>query len=121
MFKKLMEFDYDRTPKEAFGFYVAYLVLCMLLSGLAAGILSIFSIIDDSFQAGLRVGTIIAVIVSVFLSLFVLSEKKLLNKFPYLLLVILSGVLAFYIGGLGGLIPVAFLTTRKSKIEEAIP
>ncbi|MBU0569816.1 hypothetical protein KKB40_03470 [Patescibacteria group bacterium] len=68
---------------------------------------------NDTFDFGLRIGNIIAIIISIGLSFLILKEKKLLSNFGFILLALLSGLLALFIGGLGGLIPAAFLTTRK--------
>ena len=38
MFKKLFDFSYKRMPKEAIGFYLAYLLFGMVAAFLGAGI-----------------------------------------------------------------------------------
>lgn len=115
MFKHLTDLGYKRNKKEAFGFYVAYFILTILTAGLLGGVFSIIIAKDivDSLDIGMRVGTIVAIIISTGASFFVLKEKKLLGNFGFILLVILSGVLAIFTGAIGGLIPTAFLTTRK--------
>jgi len=117
MFKHLANFSYKRNKKEAIGFYIAYLVLTMLVGVLLAGTLGIFfergASAANGFNFGFEIGSITAVIVSVGVSFLILKEKKLLGNFGYILVAILSGILALFSGGLGGLIPTAFLTTRK--------
>ena len=120
MFKRLVDFGYERTPREALGFYLAYFVLGILTGALSGGILGLFSSADSvqtGISAGVCIGAIIAVVLSVSVPLLVLYEKGLLNNFLYIMLVILSGLLALFVDGLGGLIPAAFLTTRKSEAQ----
>ena len=112
MFKKLTEFGYVRTALEAFGFYLAYLLLFILLGGLTGGILGALGVID--LDTIMHAGMILASVLSVVLSFLVLSQKGLTGNFAYLLLIPVSGIAGFYGGGFLSLIIVAFLTTRKS-------
>jgi len=120
MFKNLIVFGHERTPLQALGFYIVYLVLLLVFAGLIGGIvglfMGLFADVSHPFQTGVTLGTILAVVSCIALSLLILYEKKLLNNFLYILLVVLSGLMALFLGGLAGLIPVAFLTTRKSKL-----
>ena len=109
MFSNLTDFGYKRDAKGAIGFYLAYLGLLLLLAmiiGALAGLM--FQI---SFKQGVQAGAIIAIIVSIALAVTVLKSKNQLGNFGYIMLILLSGVLAIFIGGIGGLIPVAYLTT----------
>jgi hypothetical protein len=130
MFKHLTDFAYKRSFKEAIGFYLAYLFLIILLAALLGGLMGLIAGQEDSFEFGLRVGNIVAIVVTMGISLLILRKKGFLGNFGYIILIILSGLLAFFGGGLLGLIPVAFLTTRdgqenltnnSSKIEAAQP
>jgi amino acid permease len=113
MFKKLTDFKYQRSSKEAVGFYIAYLIVSMLGGALLGGILgAMFP--DNPFQAGVRGGTIVAVFICILLSWLIIKEKRQ-TEFSNLLLVLLSGVLALLVGGLFGLIIPAYLTTKKKK------
>ncbi|MCA9371525.1 hypothetical protein KC726_01370 [Candidatus Woesebacteria bacterium] len=67
---------------------------------------------DASFDVGVKIGTNVAVIGSLALSFAVLQKRNLLGDFKYILLGLLAGVLAFLGGGLFGLIPVAYMTTK---------
>lgn len=99
---------------QAIGFYIAYLVLTILVAMLAGAIGGlIFPQTDDYFRTGMNLGAIIAIIVSLALSLGILQKKKLTNNFILLILALVAGVLAFMGGGLLGLIIPAYLTTRK--------
>lgn len=118
MFNNLTNFGYDRTGKEAFGFYIAYFFLAVLVGGILGGIIGVIMGGEDGdalFQAGVRVGTVFAVVISVGLSIAVVQAKNISEDFQNIVLIVLSGVLALVIGGLGGLIPAAYLTTRKKK------
>lgn len=113
MFKHLTNFGYTRTANQAIGFYVAYLLLTIVAAGLLAGTLGVLTG-NDSFQFGARIGAFTAIVVSVLLCFVILKQKHLLNNFGYILLALIAGVVAFFAGGLGGLIPAAYLTTRKA-------
>ena len=110
MFKDLLFFEKVRTKKEALGFYLAYLLLIILLSSLR-GFFSPTGSSEEAFQRG-AFGAVISCLV---LSFLVLYKKKLLNQFGLLLIAVLSGVAAIFGGALIGLPFVAYLTTRENK------
>lgn len=114
MFKNLTDFGYQRTAKEAFGFYLAYFFLTLIIAGLAGGLVGAIGADsnESGFTLGTRVGTIIAIVVSIGLAFLVIKEKKQTNNFGYLILVVIAGLVALFFGGLGGLIAAAYLTTR---------
>lgn len=118
MFQKLVEFDYQRSFKEAFGFYLAYLLVVILLGGLMGGAVGIFITSEEALFLTMRMGALAAVITSLVLSFLILKEKNLLGDFKYIVAGLMSGILALFGGGLLGLIPVAFLTTQEKKVEE---
>lgn len=107
---------------EAIGFYLAYLLLGIILGGIIGGISGALFAKEDTFQAGFEIGSKVGVVVSVtyclVISYMVLKNKNLLSNFLYLLLGLASGVLATFGGGLLGLLPTAFLTTRGSKTKK---
>lgn len=111
MFKNLTSFAYKRNTKEAIGFYIGYLVLIFILAYLIGASVGVVSPSFNS-QYGFQMGNIVAIITTLMLSFLILSKKRLLNNFSYLLLALLSGVLAVYGGGLLGLIPTAYLSTK---------
>ncbi|OGZ97511.1 MAG: hypothetical protein A2676_01185 [Candidatus Sungbacteria bacterium RIFCSPHIGHO2_01_FULL_51_22] len=118
MFKHLTEFSYQRTAKEAFGFYLAYLVIIILLGMLSGGIAGVaVGPTDNDFDMGVRIGTVFAILASLILTTLVVYKKKLHQNFLYVLLVIVAGGLAILGGGILGLIPAAYLTTKP--VEEA--
>lgn len=111
MFKKLTDLSYQRNVTEAIGFYLAYSALGIIISVLLVVVLSLATQ-QDSYEFGLRVGNIVAVIFAPGISFLILKEKKLLHNFGFILIALSAGIIAFFIGLLGGLIPAAYLTTR---------
>ena len=109
MFKNLANFKRKRTVKEAVGFYLAFLLIGILL-GVLAG--SIGGILTGGNSLSFQLGNIGAIIFCLTLSFLILQKKKLMGHFGFLLLAIVSGIIAIYGGCLFGLIPVAYLTTR---------
>jgi hypothetical protein len=117
MFKKLTDFSYVRTGKEAFGFYLGYLLFILILSAVVSSIFMGVGFIapEHGFRSGMRLGTTVAIACSVALSLLVVSHKKLTGSFGYILLSLVAGLLASIGGGLLGLIIPAVITTKKAK------
>lgn len=118
MFKDLFLFEKVRTKKEAFGFYLAYMLTLFLvfsLLGYLRGIIFPADSSGEAFQRGLRFGAFLAVTSSLILSFLILYKKQLLNNFVCILIAILSGVGAMFGGGLIGLAFTAYLTTKESK------
>lgn len=111
MFNNLTDFSYKRSIKEAIGFYIAYWFSFGLM-GFLLGLFMSFFIRNLSFESGMGVGTIMSMVLCPLLSFLIMKSKNLLGNFIYIILLILSSILAFFGGGLLGLIPVAFLTTR---------
>ena len=114
MFSNLTDFSYQRTGKQAVGFYFAYLGMLLVCGFLVGFVWAIVTGIND-FAVSVRVGQVLGVIAVLTLSFLVLKNKKLIGEFKYILLLLLSGVLAIFGGGLIGLILVAYLTTQKGK------
>ena len=109
MFKDLTNFAKKRTGWEAFGFYLAYLLLIIVVALLLGAMVAL---LDFNTGVAFRAGNIFAIAICLTLAFMVLKQKNLASNFGFILLALLSGVLAFIGGGILGLIPVAFLTTR---------
>ena len=120
MFKDLLVFEKQRTGKEAFGFFLAYL----LFSGLLVGIITSFSGtsggasgfaegFEQGFEEGQAVGAYFNPPFCLALSALVLFRKGLLKNFGFVLIGLSSGVLALLGGLILGLVPTAYLTTIK--------
>ncbi len=114
MFKNLFKLEIKRTPVEAVGFYFAYLLFVMLIAVLSAFLFTGFDSsmnFNKGFQVGMVIGQYIAVGVCLLLSFLILFKKKRAHSFGLVLVALLSGVFAIFLGGLLGLIPAAYLTT----------
>ncbi len=119
MFKHLMDFSYERNWKEAIGFYLAFLLMGLLAISILAGIVGGFildqaSTFQSGFTVGMRVGIIAGPIYALIISCIVLKEKKLYKKFGYVLLVLVSVIIASLVGLVVSMLIPAFLTTRKN-------
>jgi hypothetical protein len=116
IFNNLTDLGYQRSTKEAIGFYIAYLFLIIII-----GLLLVFGLSaivqNNTYNFGLVIGNIVAIVISLGVSLLILKEKRLLGNFGFVLLALLSGLLAIFLGGLGGLIPAAYLTTKPSNVK----
>lgn len=116
MFSNLVNFGFKRNFIQAVGFYIAYLVLTILVAVLLAAVIGMATGNSESFEFGLMIGNVSAILVILGLSYLILDEKNLLRSFPFILLSLIAGVLAYFGGGMLGLIPIAYLTTRESKV-----
>ena len=115
MFKNLTNFSYKRNWKEAVGFYLAYFLVGLILGGIGgalSGIQSGASTFDEGFRSSLGVGAMVAIVYCLIIACLVLAQRKLYKNFGYVILALLSAVLAAFGGLLWGLIIPAFMTTR---------
>lgn len=114
MFKELTNLSRKRSTKEALGFYLAYLLLTIIISMVLGATLGLANN-QNTFEYGVRVGTATSVIVSIILSILQLKEKNLLTNFSLLIFALCSGIFA-YLGGalLGMIIPSYFSTIKKN-------
>lgn len=120
MFNKLTQFGYVRTNKEAFGFYLAWLLVLLLLSIVLGSIVSIFLINPESalYQhsyVGVHIGMLISMIACTALTILIAQRKKVLTQFRSILLILCTAILSFFFGGVFGLIIPAYLTTHSKK------
>ncbi|MCA1807204.1 MAG: SHOCT domain-containing protein [Actinobacteria bacterium] len=113
MFEKVTDLSIQRSGKQAFGFYLFWLlasILCLLVLGS----------FTDSFEAGVKLGTKFATVSCPILGYAVISQRKLMPPWSLLRVATFVGVIAALaaIGGmLLGLVPVAYLTTRARSQE----
>jgi hypothetical protein len=116
MFQHLTDFAYQRTKKQAFGFYIAYFALIVAIGGLIGFFIAAIS--PSQKDTG---GTIFSVVYSLtilapfLLALTVAFSKRIYTQVFVVLLIVLSGVFGSIAGAMLGLIPVAYLTTRENK------
>lgn len=116
MFSRLFDFGFKRTPVQAFGFYLAFLFLIMLTGALGGSVAGVFApSAEDAYEFGVKIGSILAVIICVILCALMLKAKNLHTHFGWVLIVFVSGFLALLGGGIGGLLPIAFLSTKKKR------
>ncbi len=111
MFYDIMNFSYRRTGLQAFGWYLMYLLIGIvigLVSGYIAGIAA--KSFDEGYSIGSMAGQISAIPYHILLGTLLLWNRN--KDAPNLLLAITGVVLSVFLGALGGLIPLAFLTRR---------
>jgi hypothetical protein len=111
MFQEIMNFSYQRSAKQAFGWYLMYFLIGLVI-GLSTGYIA--GIASKDFAEGFRIGTmagqVSAVPYHILLGALLIWHRK--KDAPNVLLV-LGGVVLSVIGGaLLGLIPLTFLTAR---------
>jgi len=112
MFQEIMNFSYQRSPLQAFGWYLMYLLIGIvigLLSGYIAGIAA--KDFSEGFNIGRMAGQLSAIPYHIAIGTLLIWHRK--KDAANLLLVIAGVVLSTALGALGGLIPFAFLTCRK--------
>ncbi len=109
MFEKLTNLKSVRSSNNAFGFYVAYLFLGMLLGALAGGFATIFEDSGD-YSSSLIAGNIIVVPYVLAIGLKISIDKNL--GLLYYALSIIGAILAVFGGCLLGLIPATYMSTR---------
>lgn len=114
MFERLAELEYQRTPYQAVGFYLAYFLLSLIvfiIAGLA--LIPAGDGFDEEFEAGFALGGSLGPLYSIILGGLVVWQKKRWRQFSDIILVLVGGVGAVYFGTFLGLILVAYLTTRE--------
>ena len=114
MFKDIFTLSIKRTASQSFGFYIAYLIMLILVCGIAAGLAGV--IVGGGFNTGVKIGQIITIIACPVLGFLVLKSKRAFS-FGNVLIALLSGIFAALGGGLLGLIPVSFLTTKPITLD----
>lgn len=123
MFKKLTDFSYQRNRKEAFGFYLAYLFLALLIGAIFGALLGTSSG-ATTFQEGFETVTkssvipVVAVLYVTVISLLVYVKRKLYHRFRYVILILVTILLVILGGAILGLIIPACMTTRKTVSED---
>lgn len=114
MFSKLANFDFKRTAKQAFGFYISYLLLCMVIGGVVGGTAGLLSP-ENSNQVAYIAGQIVAVVYVMILGILIAVKRSIIKSFSVVFLLAFTALISVFFGALGGLIPVAFLTTKENQ------
>lgn len=108
MLEDLTDFSKKRTVAGAFGCYLAYLV-AILLFGALIGALTLGS------STGLALIALVAVLYPLGLGLLILSRKRLQKEYKYYVALIVALILSLFVGAIGALLPIAWLTTLPEK------
>lgn len=116
IFNKLFIFGYDRTPLQAMGFYLAYFMITSIMSALAAGaFIYYYSFLDVPADTIGKIAWIAISVIGCFsLHVMVMARKGFETEPFYIFLALITFSLALVSGSIGGLIPVTYLTTKKS-------
>jgi hypothetical protein len=114
MFTHLFDLSFQRSPRQAIGFYIIYFLMTIVAAGLFTGLLSA-SLSFDGYQQAVSIGAIVAILACLGLSASILHTKHQVKNTTALLLVLAAGILALFAGSILGMIPVAYLTTLPKK------
>jgi TIR domain len=110
MFGEIMNFNYQRSAKQAFGWYLMYVLVGLVLGAVSGYLAGLFVKEDDGFHIGRLAGQFSAVPLNILLGTLLIWHRK--KDAPNLLLVLAGAILSAIGGALGGLIPLAFLSNR---------
>ena len=110
MFKYLTDFAVQRTGGQAFGFWLTYFVLALLLGAVVGGIAG--GVTGEGYDMGVRVGWTVAIIYVAGISLAVCVKRQF--GFVGYLMVAVAELITVFGGALFGLIVPAVMTTRPS-------
>ncbi len=120
MFKKLTEFGYVRSYKEALGFYLAWLfttIFAAAIIGATAGVLfkGLDAGIFESYDLGVKIGATVAILACTTFSVLICKAKGRLGDFSSIILILCTAFLALFLGGILGLLIPSYLTTIPQK------
>jgi hypothetical protein len=111
MFAELMNFSYQRTGLQAFGWYLIFFLIGIVI-GFVAGRMVDFVVHDpqEAFKIGFVIGQFSAIPYHILIGTLLIWNRQ---KNGANIMLLLGGiVLSVILGALGGMIPFAFLTTR---------
>ena len=118
MFSDLFDFEKERSGLQALGFYIAFLLMFMIIGVIVTvtGLAFFRPESDEAIRtAALNIGKTVAFIGSNLICLAIGVRKGYRFHYLTLLMMFLSGTLAFLLGALGGLVPTALFTTFRKK------
>jgi len=112
MFAEIMNFNYRRSAKQAFGWYLMYLLVGIVIGAVSGYLAGIFTTggFNEGFNVGRLAGQFSAVPFNILLGTLLIWKRK--KDVANLLLVLAAVLLSAIAGALGGLIPLAFLSSR---------
>ncbi len=117
MFKELFNFSFRRNALQAFGWYLSFFLLASIAGGVAGGTVGFILRIEANFNNIVKWSETAGLIASLFMEIvlgYMLVKSREL-RFMNVLLVLIGALLSLFIGALGGLIPLAYLTTRTTQ------
>ncbi len=115
MFNDLFVFGKQRSGREAAGFYLFYWLLGVVITSAGLFVGSGWSF-REGFAEDLWIGPyFFAMVFSLMLAFLVLGSKNKLRNPGLVVLALLSGLGAYLLGALVGLILVAYLTTAEAE------
>ncbi len=112
MFSHLTDFAYKRIFTQAIGFYIAYLFVLILVEAIAIGIAEILVPSMKTYPRGFSVGNAVAPLYIAVIGFLLINKKSIVN-FGYILLVLVASLVSVFWGGLGGMIFLAFISSRR--------
>lgn len=111
MFENIFNFELKRTAKQAFGFYLAFLILITVAIMVVVGILSLA--FPSNFQDGLKIGSLLGTLSTSLISIQIIRKKRMFT-FGYILMVMIGVFFNIFGGCIVGLIPISYITTKES-------
>lgn len=115
MFNNLFNLEFKRSKSQAVGFYIIYVLIGLLLAGLA-GVIAAIIYPDIN---GIMLGGIIGTIYTLFVYFYSYRLKNLHSTY-LIILGLTAALLAYLFGILISFIVVAYLTTKsKSSVDES--
>ncbi len=117
MFSNLFDFSYQRTPLQAVGFYIAQLMIYILMAGVVLGFFIAAGGMGDDFDGQVSTARIISPIIgmshALLLVYLMLRAKAFRRNQKY----IIAGAVAVVLGAIGGpiisLMMVSYLSTKR--------
>lgn len=129
MFKELFNLSYKRTKLQAFGFYIVWTLIFMLIAGLVnALVIVLFTpYMPKNYVEGLKTANITAkyvvpicaLVLTTSLSAAIIHTKRIFSV-ATLLLAVASVLITPLFGAFLGMIPLVALTTFDNKAEKQI-
>ena len=115
MFSHLTDLGFKRSPLQAFGFYLAYMLLCFLITGLAGSLAVAFGLVHyDGFSSLALVGAAVAIPFPLVVAIGIGVKKGIALEFKMLILYVMTGLCALLLGVPLALAIAAYLTTLES-------
>lgn len=111
MFSSLFDYSVKRSALQAIGFYIVHLILIAITCGIITAIWGIITG-GTGFENGTKVGHVSAIFICMILASLIAYQKK--KNLLTICLVLASVALSVFSAQVGGLIPMAFLTTTES-------